>query len=103
MPFFISNRATVSSSSGRNRISCARERIVGSCRSALVPIKISTERGGGSFERLQQCVGPFLIQVIGIVDDGDFPPAGKWLQADLVAQSFVHPMFLVADQQRQPE
>ena len=44
--------------SGRNRISWQRERIVGSCLAGLVPIRISTERGGGSSSVFSRALAP---------------------------------------------
>ena len=48
--------------SGRKRISWQRERIVGSCLAGLVPIRISTERGGGSSSVFSRAVGPLGVQ-----------------------------------------
>src|SRR5262249_50581863 len=38
------------------------------------------------FERLKQAVRPFLIHVIGVVNDSDFSPAEKRLYAQFMAK-----------------
>ena len=58
MPFSKSSPATISSLSGWKRINWQRERIVGSCLAGLVPIKISTERGGGSSSVFSRAFAP---------------------------------------------
>ncbi len=50
------------------------------------------------FERFQKCVGPFDIQIVGVVDDRDLAAPHERFQTDLVAKPFVHPMLFVADE-----
>ena len=55
------------------------------------------------FERLQQAVGPFGVEEIGVVDHGDLPPAHEGLQADVVAEPFLAAVVALAEEEFEGE
>ena len=52
------------------------------------------------FQRFQQGVGPFFVQIVGVVDHRDLAAARKRSQGDVVAQPSRHPPLVVAHQKR---
>ncbi len=58
MPCVTSSSATASRGKRPKAHELARERIVGNCRSALVPIRIITDLGGGSSSVFKRQLAP---------------------------------------------
>ena len=63
-------------------------------------MRIKTEAPRWLFEGLQQAVGPFGVQKVGIVDHGDLTPAHVGAERQVVAETLAV-VFLVADQKFQ--